>query len=131
MSDCVVEVNSNYSEIQISQYSSFHSTLNKYNFIWFNRYIIINSNIWMNSAPFADCCFFSYKSIASNADLSSSISNFINNNPISINPTTSILDAMKIMEDRHSQISCLPVIDSDGKCLGLLTLHDLYQTKLV
>jgi len=41
------------------------------------------------------------------------------------------LDAMKIMEDRHSQISCLPVIDSDGKCLGLLTLHDLYQTKLV
>ena len=43
----------------------------------------------------------------------------------------SILDAMKIMEDRRSQISCLPVIDSNGKCLGLLTLHDLYQTKLV
>ena len=71
------------------------------------------------------------KSIASNTDLSTSISNFINNNPISINPSTSILDAMKIMEDRRSQISCLPVIDSDGKCLGLLTLHDLYQTKLV
>ena len=71
------------------------------------------------------------KSIASTSDLSNSILDFIKNNPISINPSISILDAMKVMEDRHSQISCLPVIDSDGKCLGLVTLHDLYQTKLV
>ena len=71
------------------------------------------------------------KSIASTNDLSNSILDFINNNPISINPSISILDAMKVMEDRHSQISCLPVIDSNGKCLGLVTLHDLYQTKLV
>lgn len=71
------------------------------------------------------------KSIALTSDLSCSISDFINNNPISINPSISILDAMKVMEDRRSQISCLPVIDSDGKCLGLVTLHDLYQTKLV
>ena len=71
------------------------------------------------------------KSIASTSDLSDSILDFINNNPISINPSISILDAMKVMEDRHSQISCLPVINSDGKCLGLVTLHDLYQTKLV
>ena len=71
------------------------------------------------------------KSIASTSDLSNSILDFINNNPISINPSISILDAMKVMEDRHSQISCLPVIDNDGKCLGLVTLHDLYQTKLV
>ena len=71
------------------------------------------------------------KSIASTSDISYSISDFINSDPISINPSISILDAMKVMEDRRSQISCLPVIDSDGKCLGLVTLHDLYQTKLV
>ena len=71
------------------------------------------------------------KSIASNLDLSNSIEPFINDNPISIHSSVSILDAMKIMEDRSSKISCLPVIDSDGKCLGLLTIHDLYQTKLV
>ena len=71
------------------------------------------------------------KSIASTSDLSNSILDFINNNPISINPSISILDAMKVMEDRRSQISCLPVINSYGKCLGLVTLHDLYQTKLV
>ena len=71
------------------------------------------------------------KSIASNLDLSNSIEPIINDNPISIHSSVSILDAMKIMEDRSSQISCLPVIDSNGKCLGLITLHDLYQTKLV
>ena len=71
------------------------------------------------------------KSIASNNDLSNSILDFINNNPITINRSISILDAMKVMEDRHSQISCLPVVHSDGKCLGLVTLHDLYQTKLI
>tara|TARA_B100000427_G_scaffold26975_1_gene19993 strand:- start:1132 stop:2103 length:972 start_codon:yes stop_codon:yes gene_type:complete len=71
------------------------------------------------------------KSIASQVDLSNSIKDFINLNPISINPSISIFDAMKIMEDRNSKISCLPVVDVDGKCLGLLTLHDLYQTKLI
>ena len=71
------------------------------------------------------------KSIASTNDLSNSILNFVNCNPVSINPSISIQDAMKLMEDRHSQISCLPVIDSEGKCIGLVTLHDLYQTKLV
>ena len=71
------------------------------------------------------------KSIASSNDLNDSIKHFINTNPISITPSTSILDAMKIMEDRDSQISCLPIIDSKGVCSGLITLHDLYQTKLV
>ena len=38
------------------------------------------------------------KSIASTNDLSNSILDFINNNPISINPSISILDAMKVMD---------------------------------
>ena len=71
------------------------------------------------------------KSITTSNDLNDSIKNFINTNPISITPSTSILDAMKIMEDRHSQISVLPIVNSKKKCLGLLTLHDLYQTKLI
>ena len=71
------------------------------------------------------------KSIAESTDLSTPIKNFINSSPISIDPSISILDAMKVMEDRDSQISVLPIVDSSNKCLGLLTLHDLYQTKLV
>ncbi len=35
-------------------------------------------------------------------DLSNSIEPFINDNPISIHSSVSILDAMKIMEDRSS-----------------------------
>ena len=32
------------------------------------------------------------------------------------------------MEDRPSQISVLPVVDSaSGVCLGLLRLHDIYR----
>tara|TARA_B100000073_G_scaffold16966_1_gene13685 strand:- start:443 stop:1414 length:972 start_codon:yes stop_codon:yes gene_type:complete len=71
------------------------------------------------------------KSIASSNDLNDSIKHFINTHPISITPSTSILDAMKIMEDRHSKISVLPIVNNQKKCLGLLTLHDLYQTKLI
>lgn len=71
------------------------------------------------------------KSIASSNDLNDSIKHFINTHPISITPSTSILDAMKIMEDRHSKISVLPIVNNQKKCLGLLRLHDLYQTKLI
>jgi arabinose-5-phosphate isomerase len=35
------------------------------------------------------------------------------------------------MEDRGSQISVLPVVNESNECLGLIRLHDLYQTKLV
>ena len=71
------------------------------------------------------------KSIATSNDLSQPIKNFINYNPIAVNPSISILDAMKVMEDRSSQISVLPIVDINNNCFGLLTLHDLYQTKLV
>ncbi|CAN5584812.1 KpsF/GutQ family sugar-phosphate isomerase [soil metagenome] len=37
-------------------------------------------------------------------------------------------DALKLMEDRPSQISVLPVIDANGTCLGLLRLHDIVRS---
>ncbi len=53
-------------------------------------------------------------------------------NPIHIFPDTSLSDAAKIMEDRPSQISVLPVLDHDGiTCLGLLRIHDIYQPNLL
>ncbi|HTB62666.1 MAG TPA: KpsF/GutQ family sugar-phosphate isomerase, partial [Opitutales bacterium] len=48
-------------------------------------------------------------------------------NPVRISPETLLGDALRIMEDRPSQISVLPVVDSKDKCLGLLRLHDIYQ----
>jgi len=71
------------------------------------------------------------KSITQKENLSDPIGEFVNEKPICIPSTTSIFDAMKVMEDRESQISVLPVVDSNNECIGLLTIHDLYQTKLV
>lgn len=47
--------------------------------------------------------------------------------PLTIGPAASLQEALILMEDRPSQISVLPVVDSRGRALGLLRLHDLYR----
>lgn len=47
--------------------------------------------------------------------------------PVVISPDTLAYEALQLMENRPSQISVLPVIDSDGKCLGLVRLHDIVR----
>ena len=47
--------------------------------------------------------------------------------PITIEPNALVHDALALMEDRPSQISVLPVVDADARCLGLIRLHDIYQ----
>ena len=66
----------------------------------------------------------------SNKKPNDSIDNLINSDPVVVSSEMVISDAMKMMEDRQSQISVLPVIENK-KCVGLLRLHDLYQTKLL
>lgn len=39
-------------------------------------------------------------------------------------------DALKLMEDRPSQISVLPVVDGDRVCVGLIRLHDIVRNGL-
>ena len=52
--------------------------------------------------------------------------------PVSISSNSSVDSALKLMEDRRSQISVLPVVsEENGECLGLIRLHDIYQTKLL
>ena len=53
-------------------------------------------------------------------------------NPVSISSNSSVDNALKLMEDRRSQISVLPVVSiENGECLGLIRLHDIYQTRLL
>jgi len=53
-------------------------------------------------------------------------------NPIRTHPAVSLGDAARVMEDRPSQISVLPVTDpTTQRCLGLLRIHDIYQAGLV
>ena len=52
--------------------------------------------------------------------------------PVSISSNSSVDKALKLMEDRRSQISVLPVVSKEnGECLGLIRLHDIYQTRLL
>jgi CBS domain-containing protein len=49
-------------------------------------------------------------------------------NPSTIAPDARLQEALRLMEDRPSQISVLPVLDpASGVCLGLLRLHDIYR----
>lgn len=50
--------------------------------------------------------------------------------PITISPQASLQDAVRLMEDRPSQLSVLPVVDETQRCLGLLRIHDIYQAAL-
>ncbi len=60
------------------------------------------------------------------------VSDVINKNPIYIYSNARLQDAVSLMEDRISQISVLPVLDNkNDKCVGLLRLHDIYQSKLI
>jgi arabinose-5-phosphate isomerase len=47
--------------------------------------------------------------------------------PSTLSPEALLHEALAFMEDRPSQISVVPVVDGEHRCLGLLRLHDVYQ----
>ena len=51
-------------------------------------------------------------------------------NPIVTNPEMLAFDALRLMEDRPSQINVLPVVDTGGRCVGLVRLHDIVRSGL-
>ena len=48
--------------------------------------------------------------------------------PTTISADRLAYDALRMMEDRESQISVLPVMNASGDALGLLRIHDLVQS---
>lgn len=51
-------------------------------------------------------------------------------NPITVTPDVLAYDALKLMENRASQIAVLPVVDNQKHCLGMIRLHDLFRSGL-
>lgn len=49
--------------------------------------------------------------------------------PVTVEPGALIHDALRLMEDRPSQISVLPVVETGKGCLGLIRIHDIYRGK--
>ncbi len=51
-------------------------------------------------------------------------------NPVVASPELLAYDALRLMEDRPSQISVLPVVNGDQVCVGLIRLHDIVRSGL-
>lgn len=51
-------------------------------------------------------------------------------NPIVVAPEMLAYAALRLMEDRPRQISVLPVVEHDGRCAGLLRVHDIIRSGL-
>ena len=60
-----------------------------------------------------------------------SIKEIMTEKPASIHKSARAIEALRMMEEhRPSEISVLPVVDDEGKPVGLLRLHDLVQAGL-
>jgi arabinose-5-phosphate isomerase len=55
-------------------------------------------------------------------------SEIMTHNPITVDSEESAFAALRIMEDRESQIHVLPVVDAKFNVVGLLRLHDIART---
>jgi arabinose-5-phosphate isomerase len=55
---------------------------------------------------------------------------FMTQKPVVATPESLAFDALRLMEERSSQISVLPVVDKDDICVGLLRLHDIVRSGL-
>ena len=61
---------------------------------------------------------------------SSTCNEFMTRSPIAVSPELLAFDALRLMEDRASQISVLPVVDEREMSVGLIRLHDIVRSGL-
>lgn len=58
------------------------------------------------------------------------VSSMMTAGPVTTAPDVLAYDALRLMEDRPSQITVLPVVEGDGAVRGVLRLHDLVRAGL-
>ncbi len=55
---------------------------------------------------------------------------FMTRKPVVATPELLAFEALRLMEDRSSQISVLPVVNEDQMCVGLIRVHDIVRSGL-
>jgi arabinose-5-phosphate isomerase len=55
---------------------------------------------------------------------------FMTRKPVVATPELLAFDALRLMEDRPRQISVLPVVDGELRCVGLIRVHDIVRSGL-
>ena len=72
------------------------------------------------------------RSLAENIDIDrSKAEEVMSSKPITIKINSLLSEVLTVMENRESQISVLPVVEDGLKCVGLIRIHDIYQTQLL
>ena len=72
------------------------------------------------------------RSLAGNINIDNSeAEEVMSQKPITIKIDSLMSEVLSVMENRESQISVLPVVNDDMKCVGLIRIHDIYQTQLL
>ena len=72
------------------------------------------------------------RSLADNIDIDNSkAKEVMSQKPITIKVGSLLSEVLSVMENRESQISVLPVVSDELKCVGLIRIHDIYQTQLL
>ena len=55
------------------------------------------------------------------------VSDIMTPHPVTVSPKALLKEAETLMERPTSQLSVLPVVDENERCLGLIRIHDLYR----
>lgn len=63
-------------------------------------------------------------------DFNIKLDQLINKKPITIKSDSLAYDALKLMQNRNSKISSLPIIDDENKFIGIIRLHELFKEGL-
>lgn len=58
------------------------------------------------------------------------VSDVMISNPITVHKDALLGEALALMENRSHQISVLPVVNHDGKCIGVIRIHDILRSDL-
>jgi arabinose-5-phosphate isomerase len=73
------------------------------------------------------------RALIDNCDIAlTPVAQIMTKHPVTVSPHATLQQAASLMEERSSQLSVLPVVDTHhSRCMGLIRIHDVYQPELV